>query len=52
MKDYTIRSTETGAVICTGYHADNEDAALEEFYSEFPVYKEGEAYAAEAGWND
>lgn len=49
---YTIRSTETGAVIMTGYHGDSADEALDRFYSDFPQYEEGEAYASESGWND
>ena len=52
MKDYTIRSTETGAVIMTGYHADSECEALDEFYADYPAYEEGEAYASESNWND
>ena len=52
MKDYTIRSTETGAVIMTGYHADSEGEALNEFYADYPAYEEGEAYASESNWND
>ena len=52
MKSYTIRSTETGAVIMTGYHAESSEEALKAFYAEFPLYEEGEAYASETNWND
>ena len=52
MNEYTIRSCETGAVIVTGYHANSEGEALDEFYADYPCYEEGEAYAAESNWND
>lgn len=52
MKDYTIRSRETGAVIMTGYSAESSAEALKNFYAEFPLYEEGEAYASETNWND
>lgn len=52
MKNYTIRSTETGAVIMTGYVADSADEALGRFYADYSQYDEGEAYASESGWND
>ena len=52
MKSYTIRSTETGAVIMTGYAAHSADEALGMFLDEHPLYEEDEAYASESGWND
>lgn len=52
MKEYTIRSNETGAVIMTGYRANSASEALEEFYADFPLYEPGEAYASESNWND
>lgn len=52
MKEYTIRSNEDGAVIMTGYRAESASEALAEFYADYPVYEEGEAYAVESNWND
>ena len=52
MKEYTIRSNSTGAVIMTGYSAEDEDEALDRFYEDHPLYEEGDVYAAEANWND
>ena len=50
--EYTIRSIDTGAVICTGYRAESADEALNSFYADYPLYEEGEAYASESCWND
>lgn len=36
----------------TGYRADSADEALDLFYSDYPLYEEGEAYASESDWND
>lgn len=52
MKEYTIRDTQIGAVIMTGYRANSSAEAIADFYSEHPFYEEGEAYASESGWND
>ncbi len=52
MNEYTIRSIETGAVICTGYRAESAEEALNSFYADYPIYEEGEAYASESCWND
>lgn len=52
MKEYTIRDTQTGAVIMTGYRANTSAEAIADFYREHPFYEEGEAYASESGWND
>ena len=51
MRDYTIRDCETGAVVCTGYTAENEPEAVEHFYCDHPNY-DGDVYAAVGNWND
>lgn len=51
MNEYTIRDCETGAVICTGYTAENETDAEDNFYCDNPNY-DGDVYAAVSNWND
>lgn len=51
-KEYTIRNTETGAVQMTGYVAESESEAVEQFLADFPNFGEDEVYASESGWND
>lgn len=51
MTDYTIRDCDTGAVVCTGYAAENEYKAVEYFYNDHPDYN-GDVYAAVGQWND
>lgn len=52
MKEYTIRNEETGAVQMTGYMAESEEQAVEQFLADFPNFTEDEVYASESGWND
>lgn len=51
MTDYTIRDSETGAVVCTGYTAESEAEAVMDFEAEHPNY-DGDVYAAVSNWND
>ena len=50
--EWTIRSCDTGAVICTGIDAKNEEEAMKSFLMYYPGYTEDEAYPAESNWND
>ena len=52
MAEWTIRSSETGAVICTGYTAETGPEAEDLFLEEHPAYEQDEIYAAESQWND
>ena len=51
MSNYTIRDCETGAVVCTGYYAESEEAAEADFHRDHPGYN-GDIYAAVGNWND
>ena len=52
MREFTIRNFETGAVQMTGYVAESESEAVEQFLADFPNFGEDEVYASESNWND
>ncbi len=49
--EFTIRDCDTGAVVCTGFTALDEEMAVGLFYQKNPDY-DGDVYAAVSGWND
>lgn len=51
MFEYTMRDCDTGAVVCTGITAENEEDAEKVFRNCYPDY-EGDVYASESNWND
>ena len=47
MTEYIIRDKD-GAIVCTGYEADNEEQALEWFIDDHPLYNPDDYFASES----